>query len=79
MVPLCYYPTRVVLIDDNEHFIETLKNGLINRGLDCVAFTNPHTALEFLRTIPQTNQFSFSNDTNNDDDANLPPYFQNKI
>lgn len=47
MVPLCYYPTRVVLIDDNEHFIETLKNGLINRGLDCVAFTNPHTALEF--------------------------------
>lgn len=47
-LPLCMYPSRVVLVDDNILFLSAVEEDLKRRGLNCVAFSNPYEALEYL-------------------------------
>jgi len=54
----CYFPTRIVLLDDDEHFLKSI--GLkLGREIDYLAYSNPSEALRFLnehRPDPFTNR-----------------------
>ncbi len=52
MINICYHPTMVALIDDNEKYLNRLKSDLNLRGFSCLAYNNPKEALNFL-----TNQY----------------------
>ncbi len=46
---LCYYPTSIALIDDNDSFLRALKLHIGNK-FNCNLFCNPKEALEFANT-----------------------------
>lgn len=48
MIPCCYFPTEVVLVDDNAIFLNRLQLDLGDNS-KVTAFTNPKEALEYLR------------------------------
>jgi CheY-like chemotaxis protein len=50
---LCYYPTNVALIDDNEGFLFNLQQLLKVKipKLKCATFSNPHVALKFTNDL----------------------------
>lgn len=56
-IPLCYHPTKVVLVDDNQEFLFALEKGLEWKGLDCISFTDPKQALDYLNGLPVINKF----------------------
>jgi len=48
-ISLCYYPTAVVLIDDDRHFLEQFHARFTGRdNLPCYAYENPQKALHFI-------------------------------
>jgi hypothetical protein len=47
-IPLFYYPTTVILIDDNKFYIDTLKESLALKSIDCLCFTCPRKALAYI-------------------------------
>lgn len=49
---ICFYPTKVGLIDDNAEYLESLAWYFKTKGVNCLSFTNPQKALDFL-----TNQY----------------------
>lgn len=78
-VPLCYYPTRVVLLDDNEDFLKTLEKGLVERGINCISFTNPIKALDFVSNTLQRNRFSSAIQTDEDENTYMNSISQIKF
>ena len=52
-LPLCYFPTSIVLIDDDRSLLKTLHFSL-KRYFNCHTFSDPYKALEFLQQ-PENN------------------------
>lgn len=46
-----FYPTQVILIDDNYQTLQGLKNSLGQGMITCKAFDNPFTALEYINDV----------------------------
>lgn len=67
-MPICYYPTKVVLIDDNETFLNTVQKALSERNIHCITYTKPHDAIAFLDTLPKKNKFTSRYHDDTDDD-----------
>lgn len=43
---ICYYPTSLILVDDNKKFLQSLRLGLSDYS--CFFYENPKEALDFL-------------------------------
>lgn len=57
MIPCCFHPTRVVVIDDNYEFLENLNQNL---SKDCASyryFKSPQKALDYLNNVYQSSPF----------------------
>ena len=52
------HPTNVIIVDDNEEYLESLLEGLRAKGLKCIGFSSPKEALSYIFSNP--NQYSFS-------------------
>ena len=68
-IPYCYYPTTLVLIDDDENFLDSLQISLAgpNQG-----FSNPKTALKFLlssATFSSLNKSCLTDESSSDQDT----------
>lgn len=48
MIPCCYFPTEIVLVDDNLNFLNNLKLKL-GKNHKVTVFTNPKEAVEYLK------------------------------
>jgi len=51
------YPTTVVVVDDNEEYLESLLNGLREKKIKCIGFQYPKEALSYIFCNP--NQYEF--------------------
>lgn len=52
------YSTNIIIVDDNEKYLESLLEGLRAKGLKCTGFSSPKEALSYILSNP--NQYSFS-------------------
>ena len=43
---------RVVIVDDNEDYLESLLEGLREKGLKCIGFSSPKEALSYIFSNP---------------------------
>lgn len=50
MIPICFFPTQVLLIDDDMDFISSLENMLEVKGATYKKFTSPRKALEYINS-----------------------------
>lgn len=50
LLPLFEFPTKVILLDDNADYVESLKMLFSPKGIQFETFTNPLKALEYLRS-----------------------------
>lgn len=57
-VPVCYFPTTVVFVDDNRHFLQSLPLRLDHHHIVPKLFSDPHTALQFLTVDYQIEPFT---------------------
>jgi CheY-like chemotaxis protein len=48
-VSLCYYPTTIILVDDQENFLNELKAGL-NDQIPCLYHSDPKKLIDFFKT-----------------------------
>lgn len=49
-INICTFPTKVLIVDDNESFLKTLKS-VVNHNANSYAFlNNPHEALTYLKS-----------------------------
>ncbi len=55
-IPVCYYPTTIILIDDNEKYLNNLHLGL-SKDYCCKLFTNSYQALQYLNESYQPSPF----------------------
>ena len=51
-MPAFYYPTQVVLIDDNISVLKSIKDTLELHGITCQSFEDPEKALIYLESLP---------------------------
>ena len=56
-LPLMLYPTKVVLIDDDEGFISAISNGLSEAGIENITYTDATKAIKFINSLPNSNPF----------------------
>ena len=56
----CFFPTTVVLVDDNADFLESLTETIESAGLFCKAFTDPKQALEYINEVSRINKLDYS-------------------
>lgn len=71
VLPVCYHPTTVLVVDDERQFLNTLKTG-VSDHLSLLCFDNPDDALKYIKgsrnlQIPFAARLHFSgkNDTQN--------------
>lgn len=64
----CYFPTTVVIIDDDESFVEIVKGLISNEIITIKAFTNPIEALEYVNDSSAANHLDFSKFTREGED-----------
>ncbi|MDF3033189.1 MAG: response regulator [Alphaproteobacteria bacterium] len=57
MIPCCFHPTRVVVIDDNSEFLHNLNQNLLKEYASYHYFKNPQKALHFLNDVYQPDPF----------------------
>lgn len=57
MIPCCFHPTRVVVIDDKSEFLDSLNRSLSSDHASYQYFKNPQKALHYLNEIYQPNPF----------------------
>lgn len=57
MIPCCFHPTRVILVDDDREFLENLNNGLSSESASYQHFNNPEKALHYLNEVYKPNPF----------------------
>ena len=50
-MPLCHYPTTVVLVDDNQKFLTSFSQNLTQKGVSNIAFSEPDEALLYVEGI----------------------------
>jgi CheY-like chemotaxis protein len=56
----CFFPTTVVLVDDNVAFINSLKIFLEANNIVCKTFTRPLEALNYINDIGKMNKLDYS-------------------
>ncbi|HEX4046013.1 MAG TPA: response regulator [Gammaproteobacteria bacterium] len=66
--PCCFFPTTVVLIDDNSNFLNLIFAKII-KNLPCISFMDSTEALNFLNTKGKKDNFSDKWLTYQEDDA----------
>ena len=54
-MPVFYYPTQILLLDDNAIFVNNLNNALKEKGIVGTTFTDPMAALKHVCAIPTQN------------------------
>jgi CheY-like chemotaxis protein len=57
IMPVLYYPTQVVLVDDNPNFVEVLQQGIAKAGITSTVFMNPMEALRSLSLLELESPF----------------------
>ncbi len=57
-LPLCYYPTTTILIDDNENFLTQMSNFLNTRNIPCAYYGDPKEALHYINHEYQNDPFA---------------------
>ena len=55
----CFFPTTVVLVDDNPAFLESLQESLDIKGVTLVTFTDPNKALEYINDVSSINRLDY--------------------
>lgn len=55
----CFFPTTVVLVDDNPTFLESLQESLDLRGISLVTFTDPNKAKEYINDVSSINRLDY--------------------
>jgi CheY-like chemotaxis protein len=68
MIPCCFHPTRVVVIDDNDRFLRRLDSNLSYDQATYLYYTHPEKALDFLHA-QHLNPFSHRYVCNVDEEA----------
>lgn len=53
MPPICYYPTTVVLVDDNINFLESMSETLRLQNMNVITFDHPEKAFAYIETQPK--------------------------
>lgn len=56
----CYFPTTVVIVDDDEQFVDVVKSLISDETIQVKAFTNPVKALEYINDESSTNYLDFA-------------------
>lgn len=56
----CFFPTTIVLVDDNAAFLESLKEAIERTNVTCKTFTTPKQALDYINDISRTNRLDYS-------------------
>lgn len=67
VMPVCYHPTTVLVVDDERQFLNTLKTG-VSDHLSLLCFDNPDAALEYIKNsrdiqVPFAARLHFSGKT----------------
>lgn len=57
MIPCCYHPTRVVVIDDNSSFLGSLNRVLSKNQASYLYYSNPQKALHDINNLYTSNPF----------------------
>jgi CheY-like chemotaxis protein len=57
MIPCCFHPTRVLVIDDNKDFLDSLSRSLSSDHASYQYFKNPQKALHYLNEVYKANPF----------------------
>ncbi len=65
----CYFPTTVVVIDDNVNFLDSLQDILSSRNISVKAFTDPVAGLNFINENAENNTLAFSDLTMTGDEV----------
>ncbi len=55
----CFFPTTVVLVDDNPAFLESLQELLDIKEITLVTFTDPSKALEYINDVSSINRLDY--------------------
>lgn len=56
----CYFPTTVVIVDDDEKFIEVVKDLIRSEKITMKIFTDPAEALEYINHETSVNRWDYS-------------------
>jgi CheY-like chemotaxis protein len=57
MIPCCFHPTQVIVVDDSREFLYTLNQNLSKEHASYVYFNSPEKALRYLNETYQPNPF----------------------
>lgn len=57
MIPCCFHPTRVVVVDDNHEFLRSLRRSLSTSQASYEFFKTPQKALDYLNEVYQPDPF----------------------
>jgi CheY-like chemotaxis protein len=57
MIPCCFHPTRVILVDDDREFLDNLHNSLSHDYASYQHFNDPEKALHYLNEVYTPNPF----------------------
>lgn len=64
----CYFPTTVVIIDDDENFVETVRNLIQTDLVRVETFTDPRKALDYINNESAVNSLNYSRLTREGED-----------
>lgn len=56
----CFFPTTVVLVDDDVSFLTCLSDALSGVDITCKTFSDPEKALDFINDVSSTNRLDYS-------------------
>ena len=57
MMPIIFYPTKVILVDDNKNFLETTAKALSQQHIETITFTDPAEAVKYINDLPRNNPY----------------------
>jgi CheY-like chemotaxis protein len=72
-IPCCYFPTNIILVDDDKHFVKNLRLA-VKRDFPCIDFQDPQEALAFIQSKqpdPFTHRCLIQNDEFKTDETNI--------
>ena len=55
----CFFPTTVVLVDDNPAFLESLQESLDVKNVSLITFSDPSKALEYINDVSSINRLDY--------------------
>jgi hypothetical protein len=57
MIPCCFHPTRVIVIDDNEEFLKSLYLNVPTEHASYQLYKSPQKSLHYLNEVHRPNPF----------------------